>query len=174
MIVTKFQSFQSWILWKPITIDHVTLQLLSDFLTLPFFFVFIHLSLNCPFSLSIHSLYKPEIDQNVQPSMYNPQHWPEFSSLFFFPLLPLLHCSPVTIAPPLNSSPPCLSLSPLFSCPSPQWTHYIRWFCYFPPPPTAVCIIIIFAARHLFIRISLCENTCTQDGCFQGYRRGTK
>lgn len=91
-----------------------------------------------------------------------------------FPLLPLLHCSSVTAAPPLNFLSVSLSLflSSLQLSFSSKWTHHIRWFCYFFH--AALCVITIFPALHLFIRISLCENTCMQGGCFQGYRGGTK
>lgn len=81
-----------------------------------------------------HSLYKPEIDQNVQPSMYNPQHWPEFP---FFSLCFLCSTVPLSLPPHPLIPPPPSSLS-LFSRSlqlsfSSKWTQHIRWFCYFFP-----------------------------------------
>lgn len=117
------------------------------------------------------SLFKPEVDHNAQSSVYNPQHWPEFP--IFFPLLSPLHCCFFRCCPvpkfPLSLSSFLFSLQLSFSS---KWTKHIRWFCYFFK--TALSAITIFTALHLFVRISLCENTCMQGGCFQGYRRGTK
>lgn len=102
----------------------------------------------------------------------------------FFPLRPLLLCSSVTAAPPLNFLFLSLSffLSSLQLSFSSNWTRHIRWFLslFFFLSCCFVCNQHIPSSSPVYQDLNLWKKTnkknptCMQGGCFQGYRRGTK
>lgn len=115
------------------------------------------------------SLNKPEVDQRVQPSMCNPQHWPEFPS---FSLCFLCFAVPLPLPPHPFISSLLLSVLPpavlLLKVNPPRKVVLL---------PFSKLLCVQSPYSQLFTCLSgshFAKNTCMQDECFQGYRRGTK
>lgn len=113
---------------------------------------------------------QPEVNQKSQP-----QHaWSRtltWIPLFFFLCL-LCFTVPVSLPPHPFISSLSLCMSPLQLPLLLNMNPMQTLFCY--PFHATLSVIQISQAVYLFIRMPLYENTCMQDGCFQGYHRATK
>lgn len=129
-----------------------------------------HLSLQCSFSPTVaFFLSNQRWIKSPSPSMRDPEHWPEFPS---FLLCFLCLTVPVSLLPHPFISSLSLCMSPLQLPLLLNMNPMQTVFCY--PFHATLSVIHISQAVYLFIRMPLYENTCMQDGCFQGYHRGTK
>lgn len=155
MIATKFQPCSLRNYENHLQLIVLSLCCSSLMLSISFYLPITQMTFLTP-----ESLFQPEPGRSkcsAQHVYRIPHFLLSFSALLFF-----FHDCPAPNIPLYLELPFMLKV---------QQSHKVLWLLFFE---AVLSVPTIFPAFHLFIRISLCEHTCMQGGCFQGYRRGTK